>query len=92
MKTHDELSKMTVKQLKDYAKQIGCCLGYDGSRKDTTISCIDSVDRVARDRYRSKALKAVCDLLHPICQKSCASYEVGDDEWCVGVLTEVDGE
>lgn len=45
MKTHDELCAMTVKQLKDYAKQIGCCLGYDGSRKDSTINAIECFER-----------------------------------------------
>lgn len=48
MKTHDELSKMTVKQLKDYAKQIGCCLGYDGSRKDSTINAIEQQQHNAK--------------------------------------------
>ena len=40
--THKELEAMTVKELKAYAKEIGCCLGYDGSRKDTTIRAITS--------------------------------------------------
>lgn len=42
MKTHEELTAMTMKQLKEYAKEIGCCLGYDGSRKDTTIRAIET--------------------------------------------------
>lgn len=42
MKTHDELQSMTTKQLKTYAKEIGCCLGYAGSRKDTAIGAIIS--------------------------------------------------
>lgn len=42
MKTREELTAMTMKQLKEYAKEIGCCLGYDGSRKDTTISAIET--------------------------------------------------
>lgn len=36
----EELERMTMKQLKEYAKQIGCCLGYDGSRKDTAVTAI----------------------------------------------------
>lgn len=42
MKTREELQAMTMKQLKEYAREIGCCLGYDGSRKDTTICAIES--------------------------------------------------
>ncbi|MGO5316752.1 hypothetical protein ACTQZK_06425 [Paraeggerthella sp. LCP19S3_G8] len=42
MKTREELCAMTVKQLKEYAKEIGCCLGYDGSRKDTAIRAIET--------------------------------------------------
>lgn len=45
MKTHDELRRMTVKQLKEYAKEIGCCLGYDAARKETTINAIESQQR-----------------------------------------------
>ncbi len=45
MKTHEELTAMTVKQLRDYAKQIGCCLGYDGSRKDAAIDAIECFQR-----------------------------------------------
>ena len=44
-KTRDELKAMTVKQLREYAKEIGCCLGYDASRKDTTICAIESHQR-----------------------------------------------
>lgn len=40
MKSREELESMTMKQLKAHAKEIGCCLGYDGSRKDTTIAAI----------------------------------------------------
>ena len=39
-KTKEELQCMTTKQLREYAKEIGCCLGYDGSRKDTAINAI----------------------------------------------------
>lgn len=39
-KTREELEAMTTKKLKEYAKEIGCCLGYDGSRKDTTVAAI----------------------------------------------------
>ena len=39
-KSKEELQRMTMRQLKEYAKEIGCCLGYDGSRKETTINAI----------------------------------------------------
>lgn len=45
MRTQEELESMTMKQLKAYAKEIGCCLGYDGSRKDTTVAAILSHQR-----------------------------------------------
>lgn len=45
MKTHEELCVMTVKQLKEYAKEIGCCLGYDAARKDTTVNAIEAHQR-----------------------------------------------
>ena len=35
-----ELSHLTVKELKQLAKDEGICLGYDASRKDTTIGAI----------------------------------------------------
>lgn len=52
MKTHEELCRMTMKQLKAYAKEIGCCLGYDGSRKDTTICAIET-----HQRYNDRSWK-----------------------------------
>ena len=39
-KTKGELDAMTVKQLREYAKEIGRCLGYDASRKDTMVGAI----------------------------------------------------
>lgn len=39
-RTREELERMTMRQLKAYAKEIGCCLGYDGSRKDTAVTAI----------------------------------------------------
>ena len=45
MKTHDELINMTVKQLKEYAKERGCILGYDAARKETAINAIESQQR-----------------------------------------------
>lgn len=39
-KTREELESMTLKQLRAHAKEIGCCLGYDGSRKDTCVGAI----------------------------------------------------
>lgn len=45
MKTRDELQSMTTRQLKAYAKEIGCCLGYDGVHKDTTVAAILSHQR-----------------------------------------------
>jgi hypothetical protein len=40
MKTREELERMTCAQLKAYAKEIGCSLGYAGARKDTTVAAI----------------------------------------------------
>lgn len=40
MKTEAELWYMTMKELRAYAKGIGCCLGYDAMRKETTINAI----------------------------------------------------
>lgn len=40
MKTEVELWYMTMKELRAYAKEIGCCLGYDAMRKETTINAI----------------------------------------------------
>lgn len=45
MKTHEELVGMNMKHLKEYAEEIGCCLGYDAARKDTTIRAIESHQR-----------------------------------------------
>lgn len=45
MKTHEELVSMTMKQLKEYAKEIGCILGYDAARKETTIMAIETHQR-----------------------------------------------
>lgn len=42
MKTHEELCKMTVRELREYAKEIGCCLGYAASRKDSTVKAIET--------------------------------------------------
>lgn len=39
-KTKDELERMTMKQLREYAKEVGCCLGYDGARKETAVRAI----------------------------------------------------
>lgn len=33
---------MTVRELREYAKEIGCCLGYEASRKDSTIQAIET--------------------------------------------------
>ena len=48
MKTHEELINMTMKQLKEYAKEIGCSLGYDAARKDTTINAIEAFEAYQR--------------------------------------------
>ena len=56
MKTHDELINMTMKQLKEYAKEIGCILGYDAARKETAINAIESYQRhVMRGGYHDRA-------------------------------------
>ena len=39
---------MTTKQLKEYAKEIGCSLGYDAARKDTTINAIEAFEAYQR--------------------------------------------
>lgn len=38
----ERLMALTMAQLKAIAKDEGICLGYDGSRKDTTVSAIVS--------------------------------------------------
>jgi hypothetical protein len=45
MKTREELERMTAKQLKEYAREIGCCLGYAGAKKDTAIEAIANHQR-----------------------------------------------
>lgn len=44
-----ELSRLTMRELKQIAKDEGICLGYDGSRKTTTVNAI-----VSQRRYREK--------------------------------------
>lgn len=41
-KTQEELRRMTMKEIRAYAKEIGCCLGYDGSRKESAIQAVIS--------------------------------------------------
>ena len=48
MKTREELERMTCAQLKAYAREIGLCLGYDASRKATTVNAILSYQRHVR--------------------------------------------
>lgn len=43
-----DLQKLTVKQLRQIAKDEGICLGYAASRKDTTIDQI-----ISNRRYRA---------------------------------------
>lgn len=45
MKTREELKAMTMRELRAYAKEVGCCLGYDGSRKDTAVAAIMAYER-----------------------------------------------
>lgn len=40
-----DLMALTMRQLKDIARAEGICLGYDGSRKDTTVNAIVSSRR-----------------------------------------------
>ena len=35
-----DLSKHTMKQLREIARAEGICLGYDGARKDTAVAAI----------------------------------------------------
>jgi len=37
-----DLSKHTMKQLREIARAEGICLGYDGARKDTAVAAIVS--------------------------------------------------
>lgn len=37
VKTREDLCRMTMREIRAYAKQIGCCLGYAGARKDSAI-------------------------------------------------------
>lgn len=53
-KTEEQLRAMTMKQLRAYAKEIGCCLGYDGSRKDTAVKAILSYQHW-QERMRKEA-------------------------------------
>lgn len=52
--TEEQLRAMTMKQLRAYAKEIGCCLGYDGSRKGTAVGAILSYQHY-RERMRKEA-------------------------------------
>ncbi len=38
----EELTKLTMKQLKQICREEGICPGYDASRKDTLVGCIVS--------------------------------------------------
>jgi hypothetical protein len=40
-----DLMALTMRQLKEIARSEGICLGYDGSRKDTTVAAIVSFRR-----------------------------------------------
>lgn len=52
-KTQEELRRMTMKEIMAYAKEIGCCLGYDGSLKESAIQAVIShqkhLERVRRE-------------------------------------------
>lgn len=51
MKTEAELRRMIVKELREYAKEIDLCLGYDAARKESTISAILSHQKhIERER------------------------------------------
>lgn len=41
----ERLTGLTLKQLKQVARDEGICLGYDASRKDTTVAAIVSQRR-----------------------------------------------
>lgn len=53
-KTEEQLRAMTMVQLRSYAKEIGCCLGYDGSRNDTAVRAILSYQHY-QDHMRKEA-------------------------------------
>lgn len=40
-----DLSRLTMRELKEIAKREGICLGYDGSRKENTVEAIVSQRR-----------------------------------------------
>lgn len=44
---HDELARKTARELRQIARDLGICLGYDGARKSTMVSAI-----VTNIRYR----------------------------------------
>ena len=46
-KMRDKLSKLTMKELKQIARDEGICLGYAGARKNTTVNEI-----VSQRQYR----------------------------------------
>lgn len=49
----EELSRMTVMEIREVAREEGICLGYAGSRKDTAVAEIVSVERYwEREGYR----------------------------------------
>ena len=49
-KTREELCLMPMRESRAYAKEIGCCLGYAGTRKDSAIQEV-----VAFQRHMSRA-------------------------------------
>lgn len=58
MKTEVELWYMTMKELRAYAKEIGCCLGYDAMRKETTINAILSHQKpIERERGEKRPIR-----------------------------------
>lgn len=44
-KTREDLCRMTMREIRAYARQIGCCLGYAGARKDSAIQEVVSYQR-----------------------------------------------
>lgn len=48
-----DLSKHTMKQLREIARAEGICLGYDGARKDTAVAAIVG-NRRHRERMRER--------------------------------------
>ena len=81
MKTHEELCGMTMKQLKEYAREIGCCLGYDGSRKASTVEAIEAYQRCNGKENPNDKVRVPIKCLACKKRASESTYVVQFDGW-----------